>query len=258
MERFLLVASSACFLFGFVYTVIALWKHDHRPSRFNFAAILIGFLLQTAFLYVRGQQHGRCPLTNLFEVMIFLSWSMVLLYLVVGPAYRLSLLGAFTAPLVFALQAFAMLALSDVSIVRMEPPNPWIELHAAVSIVAYGAFAMAGVAGLMYLAQERQLKTHHIHSIFYHLPPISDLAVANRRLIAFGVALLTVGMFSGWQVGQPIAGIKIAWSLAVWLTYAAIMQAGWWRKLSPRRVAIASVLAFSLTLSTLWGLTFIA
>ena len=45
-----------------------------------------------------------------------------------------------------------------------------------------------------YLAQERQLKTHHIHSIFYHLPPIRDLAVANGRLIFTGFALLAVGI----------------------------------------------------------------
>jgi len=69
------------------------------------------------------------------------------------------------------------------------PVNGWLELHAAISMVAYGAFALAGVAGVMYLAQERQLKTHHIRSIFYHMPPIRDLAVANGRLILTGFAL---------------------------------------------------------------------
>ena len=81
-------------------------------------------------------------------------------------------------------------------------PNAWLELHAAISIVAYGAFALAGVAGVMYLAQERQLKTHHLHSIFYHLPPIRDLAVANSRLVYTGFALLTVGLFAGFAMGN--------------------------------------------------------
>ena len=40
----------------------------------------------------------------------FLSWSIALIYLLVGPAYRLSLMGAFTAPLISIIQVTALLA----------------------------------------------------------------------------------------------------------------------------------------------------
>ena len=87
----------------------ALGARVYKASRLNFFAILTGFLCQTAFLYLRGQTVGRCPLTSLFEVLIFLSWSTVLFYLLIGPAYRLSLLGAFTSPLAFLFQVGALL-----------------------------------------------------------------------------------------------------------------------------------------------------
>ena len=164
MERLLLVLSTFCFLFGFAYTMYALGAKAYRHSRTNLIAILAGFLCQTAFLYVRGHALGRCPLTNLFEVLIFLSWSMVLFYLLIGPAYRLSLLGFFTSPLVFFLQIFALLTPWDAPATLRPAPNAWLELHTSMSIVAYGAFALAGVAGVMYLAQERQLKTRHLKS----------------------------------------------------------------------------------------------
>ena len=32
----------------------------------------------------------------------------------------------------------------------------------------------------MYLVQERQLKTHQLHSIFHHLPPLTDLFAAHH------------------------------------------------------------------------------
>ena len=83
----------------------ALGARVYRASGLNFFAILTGFLCQTGFLYLRGQQVGRCPLTSLFEVMIFLTWSLVLFYLLIGPDYRLSLLGAFTSPLGFGLSS---------------------------------------------------------------------------------------------------------------------------------------------------------
>ena len=242
-----------------VRTTVAIKARNYRAAGFNFFAIALGFVFQTAFLSVRGQALGRCPLTNLFEVFIFLAWSVSLIYLLIGPAYRLSLLGFFTSPLVFFFQMFALLTPWDAP-ARLRPaPNAWLELHAAVSIVAYGAFALAGVAGVMYLAQERQLKTHNLKSIFYHLPPIRDLATANTRLVLTGLALLTVGLLAGFAMGNAGAhAAKIVWSSAVWLLYALLAGAEWWRRISPRRAALMSVGAFALVLITLSGLTFIS
>jgi HemX protein len=98
VERYFLIASTICFLAAVVHTVIELRAKVFRPMRFNFLAIGVGFIFQTAFLWIRGQALGRCPITNLFEVFVFLAWSVALVYMLVGPAYRLSLMGAFTAP----------------------------------------------------------------------------------------------------------------------------------------------------------------
>jgi len=186
---------------------------------------------------------------------IFLSWSVVLLYLLIGPIYRVSLMGAFTSPLAFVLQAFALLAINDAPVQSLVHPNPWLELHAAISVVAYGAYALAAVAGVMYLMQERKLKTHHLGTVFFNMPPIADLAAVINRLLWAGSALLTVGILSGFAVGAP--PLKIAWGVSVWLIFSAILLAEKLRRISPRRVAIVSVAAFVLTLATLWGINFI-
>jgi ABC-type uncharacterized transport system permease subunit len=254
MDRLPLILSTACFLVGFAHTAFSLGAGRYRPSRLNFTVMSCGFVLQTLFLWQRGQVLGRCPITNLFEMLIFLSWSMVLLYLVIGPAYRLTLLGAFTAPFVFVFQAFAMLAVADVRAAAKTAPNPWLELHAALSIISYGAFALACVAGVMYLAQERQLKSHRLTSLFFELPPITLLAVAVKRLLLAGVTLLAVGMVAGFMIGSP--GGKIGIGLAVWVLYALILSVAEARRLSPRRVAVLAVGAFALTLASLWGMHF--
>src|SRR5437762_12002813 len=142
MERQLLLGSTLCFLVAVAHTVTTLRDGVFRPRRFNFFAIALGFVLQSAFLSVRGHALGRCPITNLFEVFIFLAWSVALIYLAIGPAYRLSLMGAFTAPLVFALQTFALVAPIDLPNSLRYAPTPWLELHASVSLIAYGAFAL--------------------------------------------------------------------------------------------------------------------
>jgi HemX protein len=258
MDRALLIISTLCFFLAMVRTSVAIKGRSYRPAGLNFSAIALGFVFQTAFLSVRGHSLGRCPLTNLFEVFIFLAWSVSLIYLLIGPAYRLSLMGAFTAPFVFALQAFALLAPIDVPHPRIASPSPWLEMHASVSLIAYGAFALACVAGLMYLVQERQLKSRQINSMFYHFPPLTDLFAAITRLLWLGFVLLAVGIMAGFFTGQPLPYVKVAWSLGVWVFYAAILFARHLGTTAPRSIAVLCVVAFSAALTLLWGITFLS
>ena len=260
MERLALAGSTACFLAGSAFAVYAMAARTYRPVRGSFWVILGGFLLQTWFLSLRGGVLGRCPLTNRFEVLVFLAWAMVLFYVLVGSAYRLSLLGLFTAPLALAIQLAALLVPNlDRPPQAMPAPSPWMELHAALSVVAYGAFALAGVAGGMYLAQERQLKTHHLRSFFFALPPIHDLAVANRRLVALGFGLLTVGLVAGFAMeGWAAHWVKVVWSGVVWLMYGGILVAVSGHRMGGRRVAWLSLWAIGAVLGTLWSLRFLS
>jgi len=258
MDRQLLFLATLCFFAGLVRTFFALRARISRPGRFNFLTIGAGFLFQTAFLSLRGHALGRCPLTNLFEVFIFLAWSIALIYLLVGPAYRLSLMGAFTAPLVFALQTFALLAPIDVPHRARVPANPWLEFHASISMIAYGAFALACVAGVMYLVQERQLKTHQLHSAFYHLPPLTNLFAAITRLLWLGFALYTAGLLGGFFTGQPLPVVKMIGAFAVWIFYGAILQGRHLHRLAPKRVAALCILAFSVAVSVLWAIEFVS
>jgi ABC-type uncharacterized transport system permease subunit len=257
-DRYLLGISTLVYFGAVVRTVTALRARNFRPGRFNFFAIIVGFAFQSAFLSIRGHAVGRCPLTNLFEVFAFLAWSVALIYLLVGPTYRLSLMGAFTAPLVFLIQAFALLAPIDQAHSMRMRANAWLEFHASMSLIAYGAFALACVAGVMYLVQERQLKTHQLHSVFYHLPPLTDLHLAITRLVWLGFALYTAGLAGGFFTGQPLPIVKTVWAFVVWLFYALILQARHLRRLAPKRMAALCVVAFSAALTLLWGITFVS
>jgi ABC-type uncharacterized transport system permease subunit len=258
MERQLLLGSTLCFLVAVAHTLATLREGVFHPRRFNFFAIALGFILQSAFLYVRGHALGRCPITNLFEVFIFLAWSVALIYLAIGPAYRLSLMGAFTAPLVLLIQAFALLAPIDVRHSVRLNVNPWLEFHASMSMIAYGAFALAGVAGVMYLVQERQLKTHQLHSIFYHLPPLTNLFSALTRLLWLGFALYTAGLVSGFFTGEPLPRVKMICAFAVWIFYGAILQGRHLHRLAPKRIAALCILAFTAAVSVLWAINFVS
>ena len=258
MDRYLLIVSTLCFLVAIAHTIREMRGGIFRPIQFNFFAVGLGFIFQTAFLSIRGHALGCCPITNLFEVIVFVAWSIALFYMVVGPAYRLSLMGAFTAPLVVLLQLFALLAPIDKPHRGRLLANSWLEFHASISLVAYGAFALACIAGVMYLVQERQLKTHQLHSIFYHLPPLTDLFAAITRLLWWGFALYTLGLISGFFVGEPLPRIQIMCAVGVWFLYGLILQGRYLHWFAPKRVAALCIIGFSAALTLLWGITFTA
>jgi len=257
MDRQLLFVSSICYFAAVARTVFSLQARVFHRNRFNFAMILAGFGLQTAFLSLRGHALGRCPITNLFEVLVFLAWSIALIYLLVGPAYRLSLMGAFTAPLVFLIQFFALITPIDSPGTPRLTPNAWLEFHASISIIAYGAFALACVAGAMYLVQERQLKTHELRTIFYHLPPLPNLFSAMTRLLWLGFGLYTAGLLSGFLTGEPLPWTKVVLAVAIWIVYAAILLGPRVRSIAPRRIAAFCIGAFAAALSLLWSIEFV-
>ena len=100
-DRLWLVLATLGYLAAAFWGVYALGARRTVANRATFVLIGGAFVLHTIFLHQRGEAIGHCPITNLFETMAFFSWSLVLTYLVVGQAYRMSILGAFTAPVVF-------------------------------------------------------------------------------------------------------------------------------------------------------------
>ena len=258
MDRLLLIAATLCFLTSFGYTLYALGAGRFRPGRINFFAILAGFAFQTAFLYLRGKAEGSCPLNSLFDVLIFQSWSLVLTYLIVGPAYRLSLLGAFTAPVALTLMLIALIAPIEQAVVRRPGINPWVESHAALSLIAYGAFGLSSVAGIMYLIQERQLKSRKASSLLYNLPPINALAAAIGRLMGFGLVLLTISFTAGFISQMPVNTVKFWASVAIWVAYGAMILMSRIHSLAPRRLAELSIAVFAIALITLPGIHYLS
>lgn len=245
MDRLLLILSTFAFASAVVQALIALRAGKWQESRWHWVPMAVGLVLQSGFLYLRGQQHGRCPLTNLFEVFIFIGWAIVLLYFLVGTTYRLSLLGVFTAPMIALLQALSLLSSLDHSAPRPRTaPNPWLETHAAVSLIAYAAFAMACVTGVMYLVQARMLKKHSIHGLFYQLPPIHELAHAIQRLTLTGSLLLTAGLAASLPLDIPISNPKLVFAWTVWALYLAVNVIMWRRMLSAHQTAWLAVASF--------------
>ncbi|SDT96351.1 ABC-type uncharacterized transport system, permease component [Verrucomicrobium sp. GAS474] len=228
-----------------------------QHTRWNNALLLLAWLAMSVFLSERGKRIGHCPLTNLFETLAFLDWSLLLTYLVIGTAYRVSVLGAFTAPVAAATGVFAFIVAVPSDVPRELPDLGWpLELHASFSLLAYGALGIGAVASALYLVQERQLKDHQLRQWFYRLPAMGDLARIQRRVLVWGFALLTLGLVAGIAVTRAggIDWVKIVWSAGVWVLYLHLVLSPRLFGFGARRVAWCSVGSYVFILLTFWGI----
>src|SRR5690606_13094825 len=109
----------------------------------------------------RGLAVQSCPIGNPFEVLQFVSWSIVLIYILTGPVFRTSLLGSFCAVLA------GLLSVGSLLVPSWDQPYPagalfggdaWVEAHAAIALFSYGLFGMLAVTSVMYLLQNYGLK----------------------------------------------------------------------------------------------------
>lgn len=249
MDRWFLLAATLLAVIGGAWGMVSV----HRGRRSPWTVVwMVGVLLcQLAFLAHRGQMRGACPLGEHGEVLAFLAWALTLFYLLVGPAYRISLLGVFTAPVVALFQAIALVpGVLSAQPARTPGANAMHELHAATSVLGYGALALAGVAGVMFLTLDRQLKEHHLKSgLFRNLPPVRELLVSLVRLLWIGAALLTVGVLAGILMphDKNALGHLLA-ALAVWSGYALLLAVKTVRGLTGRRLSLLAVAMFVLSL----------
>lgn len=254
MESTLLIASTACFVIVCLISWHALRHQRRAPAYMRIGFMATGFALQSWFLYLRGQALGRCPLTTGFEILIFVSWAMALIYFVVGPAFHLSLLGFFTAPVIVLFQGVGLFWQHPVTGTRAVASDYWLELHAALSLIAYGAFALAFVAGIMFLIQDRFLRSARMGDLFYQLPPVQYLTQAIGRLLWLGFLLLSIGILAAFKMERMPETYKLVTISAVWLAYGVVIVMKIARGVGPRRLATAAVAAFAFPILSYWFL----
>lgn len=257
-DRAFLYLALACYGGACLLTVRRLRRSSTELHRLNVALMLGGFVLQTFGMLVRGEQIGRCPLTNLQEVQVFLAWAAVLFYLLIGPAYRVSFLGAFTAPVVLVLGLLGSILPAHETGEALKR-SPWVEAHAAIAIIAFGAFTLGAVSAYMYLVQERQLKSRRPTPALLLLPAVDQLDTMVFRLLLLGFGMYSVGMIGGFVSNHAVGHttlLKTGWASAVWLAYAVLLALRGFGRWRGRRFAWASILVFVLTLVGLWGVVY--
>lgn len=259
-DRSFFAMAVAVYGLSMVYS-IRLWRRGFRQdNRVNYVLLVIAFGLHSLAMGKRGFSLERCPVNNLYEALVFVSWTIAGAYLVLGVWRRLRFLGAFASPILFVIGVFALLPALDVPYEgQPEALRAWASLHAALILLAYGAFGVSSAAGLMYLSQEHDLKFRKLRAALAILPPIQGLEIFIGVTLATGFVLLTLGLVVSPFLLQHKYGVyfkpdpKILWSLLVWCLYLGLLVMRWRFHSGGRRFAWGAVAGFAFVLFTFWG-----
>ena len=248
-----------------VYSIFLWRKGFRRHDHVNYFLLLAGIAFHTRAMIVRGLSLERCPVNNLYEAMTFVAWTIVAAYLVLGLFARLRHFGSFVAPIVFAIGVFALMPSLDVPYKdKPQFSNGLVSLHAALTLLSYGAFGLSSVAALMYLTLEHDLKFHKLRALLALLPPMDRLEKITSSLLWAGFILLTAGLaIIPWLLRQHpeihlAADPKVPWSALVWLLYLGLIVLHSRFAQSGRRLAWGAIGTFTFVLLTFWGVSLLS
>jgi HemX protein len=240
---------------------VFLWRKGFRKDdRVNYFLLLTAAALHTVAMFLRGFNFKQCPVNNLYEATIFIAWTIVAAFLILGIFHRLRFLGAFASHVLFFMGVFALMpALDPPHSLQPNFSNGLTSLHAALILLAIGAFGLSAVAALMFLTEEHDLKFHKLRAIFSLLPPIQRLERVMNGLLLCGIILLTAGLaFSPLLLKQKY-GVYfkndplLDYSIFIWAFDFALLIARWKFGQGGRRFAWSTVGGFTFILLTFWG-----
>jgi cytochrome c-type biogenesis protein CcsB len=224
--------------------------------RFALVATQAGWLFHTVAIAVRGVELGRLPILTLPEIVSVVIWAAVLLELWAERQYRVRALGAFVLPVVVALGLVLPTGLRSLA---LEPAirSAWIWVHVALALLGLAALVLNFAAAVMYVLQERQLKTRRPSAVYYRLPPLETLDRLSHRTLTLGFPFLTAGLLLGVLWAGAAWGSVLTWdplalfSILMWLVYAATLAGRTMGRWHGRRAAYFAIAGFGLLLLTL-------
>ncbi len=251
-----------------LYLLFVVAKKD-IIGRLAFWLILTGFFIHLVGLLVRwGESHatgyGYIPLSNMYESLVFFSWAIVLVYLVVDIRYHQRTIGVIASPL--ATIAIAMTSIIPEARSEIRPLIPalqsnWLAIHVITCFLGYAAFAISFGISIIYMIQSKRESSHR--GPISWLPSSQTLDETNYKSVILGFPMLTLGIITGAAWASYAWGSywswdpKETWSLITWFIYAAFLHARYTHEWRGKKTALLSIVGFAAVIFTYFGVNYL-
>jgi ABC-type uncharacterized transport system permease subunit len=190
---------------------------------FHFVSV-VEMLVQAHHWMPVGAREAECLLGFLVAALFFLAWWL----------YDAISFGIFALPVTFFLIFVPALGISGYTFPSQGVRTSWLIAHIAALLAAYAALGFSLLASVLYLVQERRLKskvrTETGFAPLDWLPPLDTLERVAYAMLLFGFPCITVGLILGAVLVQETSlgaayfvDPKVVASYAMWGLYVLLL-----------------------------------
>ncbi len=217
---------------------------------------ILGLLLHSVALVCRGIGAGRLPMTNQYEFSTSFAWGLCLVSLLFIWRFRFPVIGTFAVPVILLLIGYAAMQSKEVKDLMPSLRSSWLGFHVSTAIIAYGAFGVSFVLGIIFLVRDRMGKNAFWDQ---HVPAKEKLDLISYRSVCLGLLFLSFTIITGAIWAEQAWGSywswdpKETWSLVTWLVYAVYLHLRIRRGWRGRAAAVFAVAGFVCVMFTYVG-----
>ena len=254
----------SCFLLFFAmvsYWIGLSFSKNNFIFKISKSLIILSNLLLLVTLLLRWINEKYFPLSNLYESLIFLSWSISTIHILIESKTKSRIIGAISTPILFFLVGFSSLTLPT-EMQKALPLVPslqsnWLMMHVSMMMVSYATLILGSLLSILYLAfnyfqfkknnktTEQNLYQNTITNSdtiskrinFSQLSLLETIDNWSYRIIGLGFPFLTIGIISGAVWANEAWGSywswdpKETWAFITWLVFAIYLHSrllkGW-------------------------------
>jgi len=241
----------ALYALGLVYVLVALTRPKELLNRLALHAAYLGMVFHFVAIVEAVRQSGELSLASLSVAASVLGFLIMVVFMIAYMVYQTTSPGIVVFPLVFLL--------TFVGATRQEPfvlagaKQSWLIAHVSLILAGYAALVLSFSASLIYLLQERALKSKR-GGLLSRLPSLQVTDEIGFRSLLIGFPFMTAGLIAGMVIAQADFGrvdfrdAKIFLSLLTWAVYLVLLYTRWSAGWRGRRAAFLAAGVFAMAI----------
>jgi cytochrome c-type biogenesis protein CcsB len=260
---------------------LSFFKQTNNLVQIGRISSLIANLLLFFILASRWIVAGYFPLSNLYESLLFLTWTLLTIYLYLENKTKSKLMGAILIPVALLITGFANLTLSP----EMQKASPlvpalqsnWLMMHVSMMMLSYATLIMGSLLCILFLViskyqdvdlqlvDESSLPLYNVMLDYYEaklFSPSDEISELGKlkllqsldnwsyRIIGLGFPFLTIGIIAGGVWANEAWGSywswdpKETWALITWIVFATYLHSRITKGWEGKKTAVLGGLGF--------------
>jgi cytochrome c-type biogenesis protein CcsB len=232
-------------------------KSPYQKTAFYLIQTAVAFHFISIVIYTLAT--GQVPIQDLSQSLSAAGLALGCMFLYFQYRFNLKILGVFASALLSVIM-LAVWMIPDAPVEKNEVlKGVWLYFHIILVFTGEAALALACGAGILYLLQEKGIKTKSPGFFFKRLPSLDLLDNVGYTCLTTGFALLTIGLVTGFVYAKAIWGRFWSWdpkevfSVGTWLIYAALLHLRLYSGWRGRKSAVMTIIGFFIIIFTFLG-----